>query len=339
MSFAQLKKNRKKNIEFINESLNKIGKGSSRKVDERIWKPKFDKSGDTGLAVVRFLPACAVEDAEGKPPIVRVLSYSFKDKGYYIENSLSTFDEADPVQEAFSELWNTGIEANKVKAKSYRRVTKYFANVYIEKDTANPDNEGKVFIYEFGAQIYEKLQKCLEPQYADQEKIDPFNLWEGVPLTIRIKSKSIPDGKGGQIKVPNYEDSSFATSPVEIFVGDDGKKEEVWNKAYELQPFLDRKNFKTYDELKAQFLKATGRAGGVVSNGGAGDMMGGDYTQEPKQEPKQETPNLTSNESNNTLTQESQPETQQPMDNQNSVDKKEEEIDPDLAMFMEMANS
>ena len=77
--------------------------------DDRLWKLEMDKSGN-GYAVVRFLPAPNGEDL----PWVKLYKHAFQGPGgWYIENSLTTLGQKDPVSEYNTTLWNNGTDAGK----------------------------------------------------------------------------------------------------------------------------------------------------------------------------------------------------------------------------------
>ena len=57
---------------------------------------------------------------------------------WYIENSLTTFNEKDPVSEYNSTLWNNGTEAGKEQARKQKRRLSYIANIYVVKEPCKP---------------------------------------------------------------------------------------------------------------------------------------------------------------------------------------------------------
>ena len=145
-------------------------------------------------------------------------------------------------------LWNSGVESNKEIARKQKRRLKYFSNILMVKDPANPSNEGKVFLYQYGAKIFEKLQNAMQPEFEDETPVNPFDLWEGANFKLKIRNV------GG---FRNYDMSEFeSSSPVE---GDDDKLEEIWNSQYSLVEFLDPKNFKTYEVLQARLNHVLGK--------------------------------------------------------------------------------
>jgi hypothetical protein len=207
-------------------------------VDERLWKPVVDKSGN-GYAVLRFLPAIEGEEM----PWVRVWNHAFQGPTgqWYIENSLTTLSKNDPVSEYNSQLWNSGVESDKEIARKQKRKLQYFANVYIVEDTMNPENTGKVMLYRFGKKIFDKLMEAMQPEFADETPINPFDMWEGANFKLKIRKV---DGYW------NYDKSEFE-SPSQLKPTDE-ELEAIYKKEYSLAEFLAPSNFKSYDELKTR---------------------------------------------------------------------------------------
>jgi hypothetical protein len=246
--FAALKKSRSNSLSKLVSETTKINtpaEGSSD--DDRFWKPTVDKAGN-GYAVIRFLPEPKGEDL----PWVRLFNHGFQGPGgWYIENSLTTFNEKDPVSEYNSMLWNNGTDAGKDQARKQKRRLSYTANIYVVKDPANPSNEGKVFLYKFGKKIFDKLNESMNPEFEDETPINPFDFWEGADFKLKIR----------QVEgYRNYDKSEFDT-PSALLDGDDDKLEKVYEGLYSLQDFLDRKNFKTYAELQAKLNRVLGLDG------------------------------------------------------------------------------
>jgi len=245
MSFANLKRNRDQISKLI-QAADQVGGGEKKSyADDRIWKPTVDKAGN-GYAVLRFLPA-----AEGQElPWVRYWDHGFKGPTglWYIENSLTSIGQPDPVGELNSRLWNSGIESDKEKARDQKRRLHYVTNVLVLQDPSNPANEGKVFLYKFGKKIFDKIMDSMQPEFADEDPVNPFDFWEGADFKLKIRNVE---------GYRNYDKSEFA-SPSALFDGDDVKLEEVYNKLHDLTEFTDPKNYKTYDELKAKLARVLG---------------------------------------------------------------------------------
>ena len=247
MSFADLKKQSKlgsltaKLVKEVEKMNNNGGSG-----DERLWKLECDKSGN-GYAVIRFLPAPNGEDL----PFVKLYSHAFQGPGgWYIENSLTTLGQKDPVSEYNTMLWNNGTDAGKEAARKQKRKLTYIANIYVVKDPANPANEGKVFLYKFGKKIFDKLTAAMQPEFEDEEAIDPFDFWGGA--NFKLKAKNVAGYR-------NYDSSEFARPSA--LLDDDDAMEAIWKKQYSLEEFLSPSEFKGYDELKKRLDYTLGLKG------------------------------------------------------------------------------
>jgi hypothetical protein len=242
VDFSKLRANSgKKSLEDLNKKLASIaGNESKGGADDRFWSPTVDKAGN-GYAVIRFLPAPPNEDV----PFVRIFDHGFQGPGgWYIENSLTTLGKPDPVSEYNSKLWNSGIEANKEIARKQKRRLHFISNIYVVSDSGNPDNEGKVFLYKYGKKIFDKLNEAMNPQFADEEAVNPFDLWAGANFKLKIRNVE---------GYRNYDKSEFdKAGPLS---NDDSDLESIWKKEHSLQSFLDSSNFKSYDELNAKLMK------------------------------------------------------------------------------------
>ena len=234
MSFASLKKSSYTDLLSKAESLNKT---EVRGADERLWKPEVDKAGN-GYAVIRFLPAPDGEDL----PWAQVWSHAFQGPGgWYIENSLTTLGKKDPVSDLNRTLWNSGSDADKEIARKQKRKLSYYANVYIVKDSANPENEGQVKLYKFGKKIFDKITASMQPEFEDEEPINPFDFWKGANFKLKIKQVA---------GFWNYDSSEFGKT--EALLDDDAELEKIYDKIYDLSEFTAPDQFKSYDELKSR---------------------------------------------------------------------------------------
>jgi len=244
MSFANLKKQSKlgsltqKLVKEVEKMNNNGGQG-----DDRLWKLECDKSGN-GYAVIRFLPAPDGEDL----PFVKLYSHAFQGPGgWYIENSLTTLGQKDPVSEYNTTLWNNGTDAGKETARKQKRKLTYISNIYVVKDPANPENEGKVFLYKYGKKIFDKLTAAMQPEFEDEEAIDPFDFWQGA--NFKLKAKNVAGYR-------NYDSSEFtAVTPL---LDDDDALEGLWKKENSLAELVANDQFKSYDELKTRLSYVLG---------------------------------------------------------------------------------
>ena len=246
MSFADLKKQSKlgsltaKLVKEVEKMNNSGGSG-----DDRLWKLDVDKSGN-GYAVIRFLPAPDGEDL----PFVKLYSHAFQGPGgWYIENSLTTLGGKDPVSEHNTLLWNNGTDQGKETARKQKRKLTYISNIYVVKDPANPENEGKVFLYKYGKKIFDKLTAAMQPEFEDEEAIDPFDFWQGA--NFKLKAKNVAGYR-------NYDSSEFAAVSPLLKDSDDDALEALWNKEYSLAELVANDQFKSYDELKTRLSYVLG---------------------------------------------------------------------------------
>lgn len=275
-NFSKLK-NKKRNVDALAAKADEM-KGGFKK-DERIWKPQRDEAGNA-YAVIRFLDLSPIDmeiqekiaEAEGEDvaekkvtPWVLKYGHSFRGPGgWYIEDSRTTLgqDESDPVAELNKSEWDENDEEAKKKVRPRSRKKKYYSNVLIIKDSNNPENNGKVMLYEYGQKIFDKINECLKPKFPDDPKFDPFSFYDGADFILKVYTE-----EKGRNKFPNYDKSEFAArSP--LFGGDDDKIEAVWKKSYSLQDLISPDKFKSYEELKKRLEMALKRSVGGNSNVG-----------------------------------------------------------------------
>lgn len=268
MSFANLKQNRDQISKLIQAAESAGGKTETKSyADERFWKPTVDQAGN-GYAVIRFLPA-----AEGAElPWVRYWDHGFKGPTglWYIERSLTSIGQQDPVGELNSKLWNTGLDADKEKARSQKRRLHYVSNIYVVSDPSNPQNEGKVFLYQFGKKIFDKIMDVMQPDFADETPVNPFDLWEGADFKLKIRNVE---------GYRNYDKSEFSSAGQ---LAEDEKLEAIYNQMHDLGEFTDPKNYKTYSELQSKLMRVLGEE----ANAGAPTLQQEKIINDPAPEPQ-----------------------------------------------------
>jgi hypothetical protein len=236
MSFASLKKSSFQDLLAKADNLNKSEAKSGP--DERLWKPEVDKAGN-GYAVIRFLPAPNGEDL----PWAQVWTHAFQGPGgWYIENSLTTLGKKDPVSDLNRELWNSGGEGSpqRAQARNQKRKLNYYSNIHVVKDSANPSNEGKVFLYRYGKKIFDKVMESMQPAFEDETPVNPFDLWKGADFKLKITKVA---------GFWNYDKSEF-DAPSTLGDLDDKALESIWKQEHSLAAFTADDQFKSYDELK-----------------------------------------------------------------------------------------
>jgi hypothetical protein len=243
MSFANLKRNRSSIGDLVAAATPETKSDKKSYKDDRQWKPTVDKAGN-GYAVVRFLPGL-----DGNVPFVRYWDHGFKGPTgqWYIERSLTSIGQQDPVSEMNSELWATETDDNRAIVRERKRRLHYVANIIVESDPSNPENEGKVFLYTFGKKIFDKVMDMMQPQFQDEEPVNPFDFWEGASFKLKIRNVE---------GYRNYDKSEFA-SPTPLSE-DEAELESVYEKLYDLNEFTDPASYKTYDELKTRLQMVLG---------------------------------------------------------------------------------
>jgi hypothetical protein len=255
-SFANLKRNRS-SLETLTKAIEQVSQPNAEagsKDDTRFWQPSVDKSGN-GMATIRFLPAPA-GDGDDALPWVRVFNHGFQGPGgWFIDNCLTTVNDKCPVCEHNSTLWNSGIEANKEIARKQKRKLTYIANILVVSDPSNPQNEGQIKLFKFGKKIFDKISEAMNPEFADETPVNPFDMWEGANFKLKIRNVE---------GYRNYDKSEFADKSA-LFDGSDEKLEELWKNEYSLKDFTDPKQFKPYEQLKTRLDKVLGFDGGPVN--------------------------------------------------------------------------
>ena len=285
MSLAQMKK--QNSLDQLLGAAQSENQSQEKKsyVDERLWKPELDKSGN-GYAVIRFLPAVDGENM----PWAKIWNHAFQGPTgqWYIENSLTTLGNNDPVSEMNSAYWNSGVESDKEIARRQKRKLQYYSNIYVVSDSRHPEHEGKVFLFRFGKKIFDKLMEAMQPAFEDETPVNPFDFWKGANFKLKIRKV---DGYW------NYDKSEFEASSA-LFDNDDDI-EKVWKDQYSLTEFTAPTNFKSYDELKTRLnmvLAGTTTVGNVTTL--MEDEPVGTVTVDTKEEPA---PTVTVNDEEDTM--------------------------------------
>jgi hypothetical protein len=250
MSFANLKRT-SGSLDKLTKAIEKLNTSETNNSNDNYWKPEVDKVGN-GMATFRFLPTPSVDGEDGLP-WVKIFSHGFQGPGgWLIDNCLTTKNQDCPVCQHNSTLWNSGVEANKEIARKQKRRLNYVSNIYMIDDTKHPENNGKVFLYRFGKKIFEKLSEAMNPAFADEVAINPYDLWAGANFKLKIRKVD---------NYQNYDKSEFeSASPL---LDDDAAMEKIWLSEHSLLDLLGDKEFKTYEDIKTRLDKVLGLGGTV----------------------------------------------------------------------------
>jgi hypothetical protein len=263
MDFSKLKK--QSSFDKLQKEVEKLNTSGFEKdeSEELYWKPTPDKAGNA-LAVIRFLPGPAV-DGDDALPWVKYFDHGFKNPKtgkYYIEKSLTTFgkDSKDPVSEYNSKLWNSTSDDDgpaRKQARDQKRRLHYVSLIQVVSDPKNPENEGKIFYYRYGKKIMDKITKMMNPDLDTEPKVNPFDFWKGANFKLKM-TRQVANIGGRQVSFPNYDESTFLTpGPLSE---DDSVLERIWKESPSLLEIIDKKHFKSYDQLKARLEEVLGHS-------------------------------------------------------------------------------
>lgn len=239
-NFANLKRTSGNSLEKLHKAVESMSQNNYNSEEEKYWKPTLDKSGN-GYFIIRFLPA-PPQDGDDALPWVKYYDHGFQGPTglWYIEKSLTSIGQTDAIAAYNSELWNSGVEAKKEVARKQKRRLHYVSNIYIVKDSKNPENEGQVKLFNYGKSIFNKIARAMTPEFEDEVAFDPFNLWKGANFKFKIRR--------GDSGFSNYDLSEFdSCSPLS---SDDEELERIWQSEYSLTEIIDPKNFKSAEELQ-----------------------------------------------------------------------------------------
>jgi hypothetical protein len=251
-TLSELRKSRSSMFEKITKSIDSgDNKFANKEKDERFWSPTRDKEGNAS-ATIRFLPSTNDESL----PWVQIYSFGFQGPSgkWYINESPATIGKPDPVSEINAQEWSTGDKVIQDQVRKRKRRTSFISNIVVLRDSANPENNGKTFLFKYGKKIHDMIKTKSKPEFEDDTPIHVYDIWEGANLKLRVKSVVITPGKP---PVPNYDSSEF-DSVSELFNGDEDKQQAAIDACHDLSEFIAPSKFKSYDTLKAEYERVMG---------------------------------------------------------------------------------
>jgi hypothetical protein len=107
-----------------------------------------------------------------------------------------------------------------------------------------------VFLYKFGKKIFDKIMASMQPEFDDEEPINPFDFWKGANFKLKLVKK---DGYW------NYDKSEFA--PSSVLLEDDDELETIYKSLNNLNDFVSPSEFKSYEDLKKRLDYTLGLKG------------------------------------------------------------------------------
>ena len=217
-------------------------------VDERFYRLGRDKEGNGG-AIIRFLP-----DAERGmiQEMFKINTNIVKDgkKRFVSEYSPQTIGQPCPFQEKWQELWNSG---DKEGSKLYSRSTSYVTNIKVLRDPANPENEGKIFLYEMSMRMRDKIRSAVDPSQQDRDlgatPKEMFNPLRGNSFKLACKK-----GANGQI---TYDSSEVISDVTSIYDSPQAAIQDIKENTHKLSDLLKPEAFMTYQELQEKMRWVT----------------------------------------------------------------------------------
>ena len=225
----------------------KKAKASSggRQGEENLWGVDGDKAGN-GSAVIRFLPGLTDDD----DVFVKQYKHGFKGNTgkWFVAECPTTIGEECACCDANSELWNTGDKVKQDIVRNRKRKLSYFANILIISDPANPDNEGKVKIFKFGAKIMGKIEAAMNPEFEEDAPINPFDLDEGANFRLRMSQVA---------GFANFDKSSFAEP---TSVGTAAFQANLKKELHDIKKFVDPSLFLSKGEMQRKLDFVNGKS-------------------------------------------------------------------------------
>lgn len=270
MSLANLK-NRLGNTDTLKKALEETS-GKKDFTDPRIWTYKKDKNTGSATATFRFLP-----DTAGGRDYIKTHVHSGKnkanDKGFYVPCRTDLGEEC-PICKINDGLWNdasVGPEKQKANqnfvSNNTKRRMSYYSNILMIDDPANPENNGKVFIFKYGLKIMEKIEKAMNPASNRKQPVYAFDPWTGANFILEVNTSN---------DQTNYDQSSFEL-PEAIFPDDDEDMTQLsalLEKCHDIyDSYGDPKNYKDNDEVMKNFTRAYPQFKEAGQDGSADSMV------------------------------------------------------------------
>jgi len=239
----------KKTSRGIVDNIANGDKKSYRNENPNLWKPTYDSNGNA-FAVLRLLPSLVQDEL----PWIKTEKYFIENSAngkWYIENSRRMIGEADPMGEYIANLWSNARnkeEEAKIRNSGFRAQVRYACAALVVSDPHNKENEGRVVIYEFPKQIFDKIVEKAKVVFEGDTKVNVFDWTGGCNLRLKIYRKG---------NFPQFDRCEF-DAPSAI---PDDQIVEIAEKIQALDlknTYLNPANFKSYNELRARMRDVFG---------------------------------------------------------------------------------
>ena len=207
--------------------------------DKNLFKADMKKAKDgVYSAILRFLPN-PVNPKDSRLEVKRHYLKGEKGGTYFVCPSTVGLPDSF-IQKAFWEFHNkfkaTEDPVAKVIKDNLSRNDSFYSLVYVVKDDCNPDNTGKIMVFNYTKVINKKIMDELNPSQKDIDdgtkvKTDVFSLVKGRNFSLKVETSSFG--------IIDYKNSTFVlnTSPfaLELKTKDNiTNSQEVMDKLKEL---------------------------------------------------------------------------------------------------------
>lgn len=254
MEFDEFMSTRKQSRDNFMKQLDQMNSGGSGPSDPRFWAPTIGKDGN-GYAVIRCLHRKPKISADGKKEVEDLFfvpyyrhSYNYNNKKYF-EYCPTTFGpdgkqigDCPQCTDNKQYYGENSTQKDKDFARPRSRQSRFICNILVVDDPSNPENNGKVFLFDFGKQIYNKIMSKLKPKTEHEKIVYVHDFLEGCNLEIKIFTKKTDNGN-----FPSYENSEWqAVSPL----GDKETMKKVFNELKDIDEFISPTRFKSFEALE-----------------------------------------------------------------------------------------
>ena len=242
--------------------------------DPRYYKYILDKA-DTTLVQLRFLP---MKNLSVLPILTRYRhSYENLDTHRWYIDFCPTIDgftgDPCPMCKDNGMYYNdNGADKGELRRKLGADVAKaiggkrsrkieYLSCIYIINDSTTPSNNGRICIWKYGKDVYEKIQLALRPSEKDikvlgKKPVAVFDFFTGANFVLNLYRKD------GNIC---YDRCEFQ-APSKFFDGNEEQLKNVWDNIIDLRDFDSHKHFKSRDYLYKKYDYMMGRIDKIGSS-------------------------------------------------------------------------